>query len=1328
MSARRIYYAVLDLDAGPESDEGAEFDHISWPSSPKLLEFPAELAQLGFEAVPPFELPSVDLNDDPRGKRDPFMSTTARLGADVPFAVVSDNEHVYLFRQSVAAGDPTNLSVGNQARVDSTLLCDRFLLIGDELHTPRQVRFRRSRRQATPDSNADSLGASDMNERPFQEPTLELDFVRGLHEGRFAVLLLPTATPDITRWQFFVDNHDTGRMDSINLERGSDGLFNPLGSRFYTSPDPAFRDAVFESRPGTCPFTDRPLIPVVSPSVYAESALRFDDQGWVEVDGGPMLEQSFSIEAWVRVERKDANDDSDQTLVAQTLSDVDDETVFAMVVRGHGSAEVGRLAFGGTARGTVTGATVIDDGRWHHVAGVFDAGDRSLSLYVDGEPELTSFGALEAYPAPSTPLRIGALMANDLRSLAGDVDELRLWSRARTSAEIGQTMSVRLGGDELGLAAYWRFDEASGVEVFDQTANAHHGGFAGGAPTWIPSNAPVGDQPGLRRTSFGFAGKETVAGPAASLYHQQASSPGNEDGPIKASARVMLAVPVRDQGSSSDAEIASVDFAVSREGRLVQIPDQIELGTPLESDTNAQLAAIAQMKAEIAGLEAVLADDAHSFGPGPGHPFGWAMAVHNGWVVAGSSTGDRVHLFEYVDYQWQARQQLPRELSPGYERRWFGYEVAIDDDWVVVAALGSTSELGHVYVYPRGADGLITGPAQLLVSANGQVGDGFGKSVAINNGCIIVGSPIDRTDPQRRGRVSVFELDDNDSWVFVESLVGKEGTEYGTFGSSIALTSNEGGDWAVIGAENPSTTRRVYVLRRDANGSFVEFRVWRPGSDLGNDIGVAMRGNYLVMGRQKAVLTFFWDGTAWVMTGRHLAQDLSLGMLRRVALGASTLAIQGLNGLSGTKQNVLMFEGRQDFAQLELLHSQVDHYMSMSPVALHEHWGLIGFPLSSNGLVKMVNLGVLDRELARRKAEIETAETNLTQAAVALNLAHVDPMGLTLCAGLLGFAPCEGTPSLTPTVDGQLGLYFRGSDEVFAVAYFDNSVVHGTHTLAEGKLELRVRAPLPERDQVAVTIFAGDASDTCEVVIDDPIGGLREHWREVPRRADRFAAVLGGELREPVWVSSLGIDHSATITSLSLGAGLGRSLALGSVLEIDNQRVVISEHVARGATTIPVTAMTLEKILASGASVRWLPYDYAGRAKVHNLRYALVGELASTHEQSISSLSLAEGALVDVDAGSCLIVDGVRLLVNADASVNATSLSLDSISLPHSLGERAKVYAVTAAHGPETQSLSHDLRHGSLHARARASGQGAAVADGAAARTLRSLPCRWVAN
>ncbi|MCA9701132.1 MAG: LamG domain-containing protein, partial [Myxococcales bacterium] len=189
-----------------------------------------------------------------------------------------------------------------------------------------------------------------------------------------------------------------------------------------------------------------------------------------------------------------------------------------------------------------------------------------------------------------------------------------------------------------------------------------------------------------------------------------------------------------------------------------------------------------------------------------------------------------------------------------------------------------------------------------------------------------------------------------------------------------------------------------------------------------------------------------------------------------------------------------------------------------------------------------------------------------------------------------------------------------------------------------------------------------------------------------------------------------------------------RSLALGSVLEIDNQRVVISEHVARGATTIPVTAMTLEKILASGASVRWLPYDYAGRAKVHNLGYALVGELASTHEQSISSLSLAEGALVDVDAGSCLIVDGVRLLVNADASTNATSLSLDSISLPHSLGERAKVYAVTAAHGPETRSLSHDLRHGSLHARARASGQGATVADGPAARTLRSLPCRWVAN
>jgi hypothetical protein len=62
-------------------------------------------------------------------------------------------------------------------------------------------------------------------------------------------------------------------------------------------------------------------------------------------------------------------------------------------------------------------------------------------------------------------------------------DELRIWSVARTEEEIRATRNQRLKGNEPGLVAYYRFDEATGTKAYDATIN-HLNGTLVNNPRW----------------------------------------------------------------------------------------------------------------------------------------------------------------------------------------------------------------------------------------------------------------------------------------------------------------------------------------------------------------------------------------------------------------------------------------------------------------------------------------------------------------------------------------------------------------------------------------------------------------------------------------------------------------------------------------------------------------------------------------------------------------------------------------------------------------------------------------------------------------------------
>jgi FtsP/CotA-like multicopper oxidase with cupredoxin domain len=142
----------------------------------------------------------------------------------------------------------------------------------------------------------------------------------------------------------------------------------------------------------------------------------------------------------------------------------------------------------GTADQTATSAARLSVGEWHHVAGTYDGA--VLQLYVDGA--LARSTAVTGNIAGSgRPLFIGG---NEFWGewFAGVIDEVRIYDRALTAAEIQADMSTPVLSDEMGppvqngagLVAAYGFDELSGTVLFDASPAGNHGLISGAtAPT-----------------------------------------------------------------------------------------------------------------------------------------------------------------------------------------------------------------------------------------------------------------------------------------------------------------------------------------------------------------------------------------------------------------------------------------------------------------------------------------------------------------------------------------------------------------------------------------------------------------------------------------------------------------------------------------------------------------------------------------------------------------------------------------------------------------------------------------------------------------------------
>jgi Concanavalin A-like lectin/glucanases superfamily/Bacterial Ig-like domain (group 2) len=152
-----------------------------------------------------------------------------------------------------------------------------------------------------------------------------------------------------------------------------------------------------------------------------------------------------------------------------------------------------------TEQGDIGGTVDIPIGQWTHVAVSFDG--TTASLYVNGQLDVAT-PAAGTLATTGSAWRIGADLGTGASQFAGKIDELKVWSTARSAAEIN-TLNNELCTGTAGLVAYYKFNQGAAggnnptiTTLVDSSASNADGsltgfGLTGATSNWVTGSAPA---------------------------------------------------------------------------------------------------------------------------------------------------------------------------------------------------------------------------------------------------------------------------------------------------------------------------------------------------------------------------------------------------------------------------------------------------------------------------------------------------------------------------------------------------------------------------------------------------------------------------------------------------------------------------------------------------------------------------------------------------------------------------------------------------------------------------------------------------------------------
>ena len=182
-----------------------------------------------------------------------------------------------------------------------------------------------------------------------------------------------------------------------------------------------------------------------------------------------------------------------------------------------------RLEVGGNG---VSGTIPVNDGKWHHVACVWDpTATNKVKLYVDGVLDV------QGTPTVTTNSISGNFVigrrVDGVNYFDGDIDEVKVWNVARSLSDIVADTSAEYCGLPAGLVAYYRLNEgvASGnnaginstaEDVANATGTLNNFSLNGSSSNWVSgSNVAPG---GANFVTVTASACNEYMGPGGMLY------------------------------------------------------------------------------------------------------------------------------------------------------------------------------------------------------------------------------------------------------------------------------------------------------------------------------------------------------------------------------------------------------------------------------------------------------------------------------------------------------------------------------------------------------------------------------------------------------------------------------------------------------------------------------------------------------------------------------------------------------------------------------------------------------------------------------------------
>ena len=130
----------------------------------------------------------------------------------------------------------------------------------------------------------------------------------------------------------------------------------------------------------------------------------------------------------------------------------------------------------GSSSAQILSNQTLSTNTWYHVAAVRDGATHYL--YVNGVLDtVLNTGSVQNHTYNSHPVIIGSRNNSGTAGVyfEGKMDEVRLWSVARSASEIKANYKKALSGSETGLVSYLDFEDGTGTTATDKSGNGKNG-------------------------------------------------------------------------------------------------------------------------------------------------------------------------------------------------------------------------------------------------------------------------------------------------------------------------------------------------------------------------------------------------------------------------------------------------------------------------------------------------------------------------------------------------------------------------------------------------------------------------------------------------------------------------------------------------------------------------------------------------------------------------------------------------------------------------------------------------------------------------------------